>query len=283
MQSIHGKSSPSLIHGTKAQRHFAMRDDVACTVHWPICYKHLPEDVNDLCDWITRRARWLRAAARKAHGLPLETNLPDDISTPNDPVSIAAVPYLPKHQIEMAYVQESHEAYPFSTVTYHDDKHSKSAATESPYPLPKACTARLLLLTSENWAQVSAGYSTDDDTKYYNITLAETYAALSGQPLSKLICNRVASWKESKRILMLQTAIMPAPMMVTPMSHLIIESHNDDADEDVLENMTHQYILVVPDKVPVKLSPLDDVHDQSESMGHYLDLDMRKTRNAAGA
>ena len=121
---------------TKAQRHFAMRDDVACTIHWPIliCYKHLPEDVNDLCDWITRRAEWVRAAARKAQGLPLELDLSDDISTPNDPTPAPAV-CLALEQ----YAQEAHEAYLFSTVTYHDDKHSKKAATDSPYPLPKGC------------------------------------------------------------------------------------------------------------------------------------------------
>ena len=132
------------------------------------------------------------------------------------------------------------------------------------------------MLATDDWSRISAGYSTDDDTKYYNITLSEMYAALSGQPLSKLICNRVMAWKESKRFLLLQTVAMPAPVMVAPMSHLIIESFDDDADEADLEDMTHQYILVVPDKVPVKLSPLEDVHDQSEDMEHYLDLDMRK-------
>ena len=51
---------------------------------------------------------------------------------------------------------------------------------------------------------------------------------------------------------------MPASVVVTPMSHIIIDSFDDDADGADLEDMTHQYILVVSDKVPVKLSPLED-------------------------
>lgn len=45
----------------KAQRCFAKRDDVACMLMWAMVMFHLPDDVHDLPDWLTRRAEWLRA------------------------------------------------------------------------------------------------------------------------------------------------------------------------------------------------------------------------------